>query len=68
MSASADLLRCLEAITHEATEMLAVIEEHRAGLSSSDAREAKRRAHDIRDRAQEFFDWPGEVRLEEPRN
>jgi hypothetical protein len=68
MSATAELLRSLEAITHEATEMLGVLDEQRAGLSPSDAREAKRRAHEIRDRAQEFFDWLAEVRLEEPRN
>ena len=65
MTASADLLACLDRITHETTTALDVLE---SLPPSSDRREAKRRVLVIRDEAQTLFEWISAARLEEPRN
>ena len=68
MTTSAALLSSLEAITHETTQMLSVLDDDAAKLSANDRREAKRRVIEIRTKAQELFEWISEARLEEPRN
>lgn len=67
MTVTAALLASLDAIAHETTNMLHVLD--RESLpEASDQREAKRRVLEIRAQTQELFDWLSEVRLEEPRN
>ena len=68
MSVSAALLASLEAISHETTRMLNVLDANAEALPPDDVREAKRRIFLIRTEAQELFDWIGAARLEEPRN
>jgi hypothetical protein len=51
------LLRRLDVIAHETTEMLSVLEGKRLGVSEPDRREAKRRVLKIRTEAQELFEW-----------
>jgi hypothetical protein len=55
MSTSAELLACLDAIAHETTQLLRVIEN--AAVQPDVRREMKRRAFALRGEAQEFFDW-----------
>jgi hypothetical protein len=68
MRITGEMLRSLESITYETTQMLAVLDDARAGIASSDLREAKRRVLDLRAGAHELTEWLSEARLEEPRN
>jgi hypothetical protein len=68
MTASAALLRSLDAISAETTAMLDVLDSPRGDVPDDSRREAKRRVLEIRARTQELFDWISEARLESPRN
>jgi repressor of nif and glnA expression len=67
MSATASLLASLDAIAHEMTSMLSVLDTG-DGFLAHDRREAKMRVLEIRARAQELFDWLAATRQEEQLN
>jgi hypothetical protein len=68
MTATADLLRSLDAIHAETVTMLSALEYARRLLPAADYREAKRRTLELRAKSQELFEWIAESRLEAPAN
>lgn len=68
MTATAALLRSLDAIHAETVTMLSALDETRQLLSADDYREAKRRTLELRAKSQELFEWIAESRLEVPVN
>lgn len=68
MTATAALLRSLDAIHAETVTMLSALDETRQLLSAADYREAKRRTLELRAKSQELFEWIAESRLEVPAN
>jgi hypothetical protein len=68
MTPTAALLASLEAIFHEMTSMLMVLDEAESILPASERREAKRRVLEMRGKTQELLEWLSEARLEEPTN
>lgn len=67
MTATASLLRSLDAISHETTLMVGVLDDVE-GLPANERREARRKVLQMRAIAHELFDWLSAARLEEPRN
>lgn len=67
MTATAELLVSLDAIVHETTRMLDVLD-GAAGAGNAERRETKQSVLEIRNAAQALFDLLSEVRLEERRN
>lgn len=68
MTATADLLRSLDAIHAETVTMLSALEHARQLIPADDYREAKRRTLELRAKSQELFEWIAESRLEAPAN
>ncbi|HET8773883.1 MAG TPA: hypothetical protein VFP80_08835 [Thermoanaerobaculia bacterium] len=68
MTATAALLRSLDAIHAETVTMLAALEHARQLLAADDYREARRRTLELRAKSQELFEWLAESRLEAPAN
>lgn len=68
MTATAALLRSLDAIHAETVSMLDELEQARTLLSSDDYREARRRTLELRAKSQELFEWIAASRFEEAPN
>jgi hypothetical protein len=68
MTATAALLRSLDAIHAETVSMLDELEQARTLIPSGDYREAKRRTLELRAKSQELFEWIAASRLEEVPN
>lgn len=68
MTATAALLRSLDAIHAETVTMLTALEHARQLLAADDYREARRRTLELRAKSQELFEWLAESRLEAPAN
>ncbi|HEX6098087.1 MAG TPA: hypothetical protein VF432_17305 [Thermoanaerobaculia bacterium] len=64
MTATAALLRSLDAIHAETVTMLDTLEQARTLIPSDDYREAKRRTLELRAKSQELFEWIAESRFE----
>ena len=65
MTTTAALLASLDTITHETVQMLVALE-NAPDITPRDRSDARVWVLEIRDSAQEFIEWLGVTRLEEP--
>ena len=68
VTVTAEVLLRLESILSEIAQLLAVLDHAGSDASPSDRHEVKRRVLQLREGAQELFDWLGEARLEDLRH